>query len=74
MSDIDKVDLLQIAIQPGFDKRCNRNTDIPADNYPTIMQLRRSLADTSLINRRAFVSKFNRRPTPSPSLRCNTGH
>ncbi|KAG6073386.1 hypothetical protein E4U33_002930 [Claviceps sp. LM78 group G4] len=40
MSDIDKVDLLQIAIQAGFDKRCNRNSDIPVDNYAAAVLLR----------------------------------
>ncbi|KAG6033708.1 hypothetical protein E4U19_006290 [Claviceps sp. Clav32 group G5] len=31
--DIDKIELLQVALHTGFDARCNSNADIPTDNY-----------------------------------------
>ncbi|KAG6107265.1 hypothetical protein E4U14_004252 [Claviceps sp. LM454 group G7] len=70
MSDIDKVDLLQIAIQPGFDKRCNRNTDIPADNYAAaVAAYKAAAARDRALDLRAALRRIAMPSTPAgPSL------
>ncbi|KAG6237080.1 hypothetical protein E4U25_003081 [Claviceps purpurea] len=70
MSDIDKVDLLQIAIQPGFDKRCNRNSDIPVDNYAAVVAAYKAAAARDrALDLRAALRRMAPSSTPAgPSM------